>query len=104
MSKPEGESREWGLVMPFVICRSNGGTYDDHAFVAGARYGEAHYKLRAESPDTWKDYVFPDAVAQYELLAMDQGYKMTAEPWDEHPDEWVLVTFNKDSGEERDEV
>jgi hypothetical protein len=29
---------------------------------------------------------------------MRHGYAMTSEPWDEHPDEWALVTFTRIGG------
>lgn len=89
------DEQHYGLVMPFVCCTSNGGTLDDHAFVVGVRYGVAETELRLSSPDEWADYITPDMVAQYDLLAMHLGYTMTAEPWEEHPDDWVLVTFTK---------
>lgn len=87
---------EYGLVMPFVVTKSHGGPLDDHAFVAGAAFGQHDAELRA-APRTmaWSTYVVPDMVAQYDLLAMHHGFTMKAEPWDEHPDDWVLVTFTK---------
>jgi hypothetical protein len=92
MAEPQ---REWGLVMPYVVCQSQGGPYEDQSFVAGARFGGDMAELRAEKPATWQSYVYPGMVPQYDLLAMEQGYTMTSEPWDEHPDEWVLVTFTR---------
>lgn len=46
-------------------------------------------------PDHWGAYVYPAMVPQYDLLAMHLGYSMATEPWDEHPDEWTLVTFTR---------
>jgi hypothetical protein len=28
------DQHEWGMVMPFVVCQSKGGPYDDDSFVA----------------------------------------------------------------------
>ena len=96
VTPPESDPPEMAaLVMPFVVCQSNGGPYDDVAFVAGARWGQDHHTVKTENPDEWSAYVYPEMVPQYDLLAMDQGYTMTTEPWAEHPDVWVLVTFRK---------
>lgn len=93
MSEPEHHN--FGLVMPFVVTTDNGGPLDSHAFVAGVRYGQDSEAVAKLLP-TWSNYIYPDMVAQYDLLAMHYGYKMEAEPWDEHPDEWVFVTFTRD--------
>lgn len=86
----------YGLLMPFVVCQSQDGPYDDAAFVAGASF-TAHQQQLIAAPNTlkWAAYVFPEMVPQYDLLAMDNGFLMESEPWDEFPDEWVLVTFTK---------
>lgn len=84
----------YGLVMPFVVCASKGGPYDDEAFVAGAEYGQLH-SLLALSPPSHEAYVRSKSVPQLDLLAMHFGYTFTAEPWDEHPDEWTKVAFTR---------
>jgi hypothetical protein len=91
----EGRRVQMELVMPFVCCSSNGGAYDDHPFVAGVKYGEMSYILRTEKPAEWQGYMPPELVAQCDLVAMKEGYSMTAEPWEEAPDEHVLVTLTK---------
>lgn len=93
MSEEQTEpDHQMELVMPFLCCQDQGGPYDATAFVSGCRFGEFQTKLRLH-PIELADYVFPEMVAQYDLLAMKEGYAMKAEPWDEQPDEWVLVTF-----------
>lgn len=92
------DEASYTLVMPFVVCASAGGSYDDAAFVAGVRFGQDSAELHSFAPDEWRQYVDPVMVRQYDLLAMQHGYTMTAEPWDEHPDEWTLVTFTKATG------
>ena len=89
---------EFGLLMPFVVCRSQGGPYDDSAFVAGASFGAHMALLEQTKPEEWAAYVDPQMLRQYDLLAMHGGYKMESEPWDEHPDEWALVRFVKSDG------
>ena len=86
---------DWALVMPFVCCLSDGGTLDDHAFVEGVKYGETLHLIRSQHPARWQGYVHPEMVKQYDLAAMHYGYTMTAEPWEEAPDEHVLVTLTK---------
>lgn len=84
----------YSMVMPLVVVTSHGGPYDDSAFVAGARYGQLAERLVA-LPPTLESYEYPEMVAQLDLLAMHYGYVVTTEPWDEHPDEWVRVTFTR---------
>lgn len=85
----------WGLIMPFVCCATNGGAFEDHAFVAGVKYGALDRILDIEKPDEWQGYMPPELVGQCDLAAMHYGYTMTAEPWEEAPDEHVLVTLTK---------
>lgn len=90
---PDPEA-DYGLVMPFVVVTSKGGPYDDQAFVAGARYADVAHALRGK-PTEFGTYEFPALVPQLDLLAMHEGYTMTTEPWEEHPDEWVWVHFER---------
>lgn len=92
MNDREGE---YGLVMPFVVCQSNGGTYDDHGFVAGCEYGYIHGLLAAKPP-VLERYVRTETMPQYDLLAMHEGYSMKAEAWEEYSDEWTHVVFTRD--------
>lgn len=93
---PDDERDTFGLVMPFVVTTGQGGPYDSAAFVAGCRFEADAAELKA-APHTlsWANYVYPAMVPQYDLLAMHHGFVMTAEPWAEYPDEWVLVTFTR---------
>lgn len=96
VAEPEHYGAEFGLVMPFVVCKSNGGPFDDHAFVAGARYGQIEEEAKtidAGGEKSW--YAEPGLVPQLDLLAMHHGLTMATVPWDEHPDEWTLVTFSR---------
>jgi hypothetical protein len=90
------EEDGFGLVYPFVVCQSKGGPYDDSAFVAGCQFGQ----VAAEAKQIPKGqsrawYVYPEIVAQLDLLAMHEGLHLTSEPWDEHPEEWALVTLRR---------
>lgn len=88
----------YGLVMPFVVCGDDG-PYDSASFVAGCRFTQDQMQLDAETVTgdgwTWQRYVYPAMLPQYDLLAMHHGLVMESEPWDEHPDEWTLITFRR---------
>ncbi|HEV2928401.1 MAG TPA: hypothetical protein VGW74_06900 [Propionibacteriaceae bacterium] len=91
------QSVDYGLAMPFVVCRSKGGPYDDEAFVNGVRCGQVSEQLEVAAqgrksfhPD-WP--VPPALVPQLDLLAMRYGYQMTSKPWADAPAEWVFVSF-----------
>lgn len=86
------DERSFELLMPFVVCESNGGPYDDDAFAAGWHAGTISTRLEAK-PAVLVEFVRSQLVPQLDLVAMQRGYRMTAEPWDEQPDEWTEVTF-----------
>lgn len=105
---PEGMA----LVVPFVVCRSVGGPYDDDSFVAGFQAGEIDKALQVAaaagaSTATWT--VRTALVSQLELLAINRGfgYMATAEVGEsedhEAMPEWSLVTFSTAPiGDDRD--
>ena len=79
------------LVEPFIVCASNGGTFDDASFVAGCYYGRAESVLLVGG--TYAAYVPNALVPQLDLLAMRHTWPIQAEPWGEHPDEWTRVVI-----------
>jgi hypothetical protein len=82
----------YGLLMPFVVCESQGGPYADQPFVSGYRLGHLDAQLEYEQPPSWEGYVAPADVPQVDLLAMRHGYAMEAEP---HDDDWTSVTLRR---------
>ena len=91
---------EFSMVMPFVVCKSNGGPYDDSAFVAGAEFGKIASELERWESGALRVYemqtqVRSEMVPQYDLLAMHHDLTLTATPWEEHPDEWTFLTFSR---------
>jgi hypothetical protein len=95
MTESRPENAEYGLVMPFVVCRPDG-PYDATAFVAGWECGALEAKLAnivGIGIVTVQRYVHTHVVPQLYLIAMKHRFKVTVEPWDEHPDEWCLVTI-----------
>lgn len=89
------ERHVWELATPFVVARSNGGYYDDDALAAGWQIGYLDAELRHAFVDTIKAYVYPGTLPQLDLSAMRHGWTMTTETWEEHPQEWALVTFTR---------
>ncbi len=81
---------QFGLVMPFVVCQSQGGPYDDAAFVAGYECALLDSVLR-QRPDAVDQNVHSACVPQIDLIAMQHGYKLTAEPWADDPETWTVV-------------
>lgn len=95
MDRPEEHG--WGLVVPFVACRSQGGEYDDDAFAAGFACGQIDQALQAagavRATTVQFDPVRTALVKQLELLAMNRGFPtVTVETSQEWP-EWSAVTF-----------
>ena len=99
MDRPDEGS--YGLVMPFVVCASEGGPYDDAAFVAGYECGliaRALAVIAAAGGDTATFTVGTDVVKQLELIGMKEGFPvMRAEAAfdDEQFANWRTVTFAK---------
>jgi hypothetical protein len=90
-----GDEAEFSLVMPFIVCRSQGGPYDDAAFVAGCYFGEIRSELARPDRFVLEMTVPSPLVPQLDLVAMDAGFVMTAKPWDDHPDEWTFVRLTR---------
>jgi len=77
---------DYELVMPFVIVKSQGGIYDDAAFVAGANCGQFMTELQALAAHRalpHPRYVRPEVLPQYDLIAMRYGYQLRHEDLDE---------------------
>ena len=84
---------ECEAVLPFTLCRSNGGPYDDAAFLSGWRLGVLDATLVGLGVSALADSIRPVEYAQADLIAMACGYSMTIEPSGER--EWMLVTFTR---------
>ncbi len=98
--QPDGLGAEYGLTVPFVVCSSSGGPYDDAAFMAGWQaaaldahlaMGEAQYQFALYTPLS----------PQVELIAMHRGYKAHGRVWAQDPT-WTVFLFEKTAGEVED--
>jgi hypothetical protein len=86
------------LVMPFVVCRSKGGPYDDGSFAAGWQAGEIDQALRVaeQGPAVRLRYpmVYAALIPQLELIGMKHGWlKFEAVPTAYG---WCDVTFERE--------
>lgn len=92
---PEDGEVEYDLVMPFVVCQSRGGPYEDEAFVAGWALGQLDIELGQAAADRrplLNRTVRTASMPQVELLAMKHG--LMAEPEEsEGVPEWSTVQF-----------
>lgn len=89
--QPEG----YELVMPFVSVASNGGPYDDEAYVAGWRMGGLDARLGLEGilrPLSHEDTIRTSDVPQADLIAMKHGYRLDVEPSED--DAWAFARFS----------
>ncbi|WP_228981430.1 hypothetical protein [Streptomyces sp. DH12] len=90
------------LVMPFVIVQSNGGPYDDAAFVAGATCGQLIAELAAlaeHGATPQPRYVRPEYLPQIDLIAMRYGYVLRpGEVDDASGYQWVDFTLDEEEG------
>ena len=82
------------LVMPFVVCASNGGPYDDDSFVAGYELGRLDRDLAVHAALEYASLartLRSASLDQADLIAMRHGYRMRR--GGEHDGEWTDVDF-----------
>lgn len=92
------EEAEYGLVMPFITCTSNGGPHDDASYVAGFEMGKLDGVLKLNETfrigprPTIRTQIHAANQPQADLLAMRYGFHAVFEPIDGYPD-WTVVEF-----------
>lgn len=102
---PEPSDAEMSLVLPFVVCHSNGGPYDDISFTAGWWCGYIDTALDA-APAECQRLVFPVGIPdtlgpQLDLIAMHRGFTLAKTAPDDD-EAFLFATFDRiiDYGEE----
>lgn len=89
-------NRDFNLIMPFVVCQSKGGPYDDNAYVAGYEAGALDQGLRAlnaiRAVPTLPYLIHADNRPQVDLIAMRRGFSVI---FVETADGWCEATFSK---------
>ncbi len=89
------EEPEHTLLYPLIVCKTNGGPYEDDAFVAGCYFG--HIETLCQTLDFEHEIYehIPSPLApQIDLLVMHEKCSMTAEPCEEHS-EWTHVIIRR---------
>lgn len=99
MDQPEDDEPEYELVYPFVACQSQGGPYEDQAFVAGVQLGKLTQSLEIASTlgveRLTTRTIYTSLVPQVELAGMAYGFPfMSAEECGDEAPEWSYVTFS----------
>jgi hypothetical protein len=72
-------SGDYELEMPFKVCQSQGGPYEDEPFVAGYQAGRLAGRLDAAAAigaNHLVEVVYVDLLPQIDLIAMRAGYTM----------------------------
>ncbi len=100
-----GGDAEYGMVMPFVVCASAGGPYDDEAFCAGYDLATLDTLLDLQHPPVLQRTVRTATMPQVDLIAMKHGYSIKSRPWPDDDGYWTMVdllpTGAEDSGPAR---
>jgi hypothetical protein len=95
LDQPEPDG--YSLVVPFVVCRSNGGPYDDESFVAGWQCGDIDRALAAAAAvgasRVRQPMVHAAIIKQLELVGMYRGFPTLQADAIEGCPEWADVTF-----------
>lgn len=90
-------SAHWDLRMPFVVCASKGGPYDDQSFVAGYQAGMIDAQLQVARGVGARTVHFPivhtELVPQLVLIGMGHGYPAMDVDSSQQWPQWCAVTF-----------
>ncbi|MBF9135304.1 hypothetical protein I0C86_41375 [Plantactinospora sp. S1510] len=97
LDQPESDRHE--CVLPFIVCRSANGPYEDDSFTAGFSCGAIDAELAALAAvggvQSRTYSVLPEVLPQLDLIGMRHRYPiMEAVVPEEHPD-WAFVTFRR---------
>lgn len=86
------DQEAYDLVMPFILTKSQGGPYDDDAFVAGWRLGQIDAVLAHEGAE-WSGIVPTADLPQADLLAMRRDMVLLQTPTED--DEWTFIRIHQ---------
>lgn len=95
MTFEEERDDRYELVMPFVLVASEGGPFEDAAFVSGWRMGDLDAKLataKAHDLDLGTQTCLRVEHPQIDLLAMRHGFTVRMDPAD---DDWAFYEFER---------
>ncbi len=94
--EPDPIDTEYELIMPFIVCQSNGGPYDDDSFVAGWELGKLDVELPTHAALGYQSLsrlAHAGTVPQVELLAMKHGFRVRHVSDDQ--DGWVNIDLER---------
>jgi hypothetical protein len=89
---------QYSLKVPFTVCESQGGPYEDRSFVAGVQTGAVLAELGSLSPhvDSVTFMVYPALRRQMELVGMAEGFPVAEFTyWEDDREAWMWVTFRR---------
>lgn len=101
--EPEPEGYE--LAVPFIVCTSVGGPFDDDAFVAGFQAGQVNQALKAAAAANAIEVRFTvnsELVKQLELIGMNHGFPHIVAEEPEDAPSWSFVTFRTEASSNAD--
>jgi hypothetical protein len=104
MSEQPQDESTYGLVMPFVTCKSRGGPHDDASYVAGYEMGVLNRDLaltRFLGTLPGVKQIHAENVPQADLIAMRNSYSMEVIPYEDCPDYVELKFMPTERGETR---
>lgn len=85
------EGTEYALIMPFVVCQSHGGPYEDAAFCAGWEMGMLDEQMkRMERAVAVESTIRAASLPQADLVYMKHGFQITSTVYDDSG-EWAFV-------------
>jgi hypothetical protein len=96
MADESSGEAEYGMVMPIVLAKTNGGPYDDAAVVAGMTCGALDQELKMTAVlNTVPNmrYIDMQLLKQVDLIAMKHGYITRHGDVDEASG-WQVVEFD----------
>jgi hypothetical protein len=96
-NEPEHEGYE--LAVPFVVCASQGGPFDDDSFIAGFQAGQVDQALQAAAASRATEVKFTvlnRLVTQLDLIAMNRGFPVVSVDQSAEAPEWSFVTFRSE--------
>ncbi len=90
------DDAKFELVLPFVVCQSQGGPFEDTAFVAGFQAGQIDRTLAVAAATEQFEVHFPHVhttlLPLLALIGMNRGFPVVESDPADAP-EWTAVTF-----------
>jgi len=89
---------DYELAVPFTVCASNGGPFEDGAYVAGYEMGLLAGEFNFTTDPAIEQVIRTDNVTQADLLAMHYGWKLESRPDAIYGSEWSHIRCTRIDG------